>query len=148
MSLPEQVAALVERLKGNPLDPHYLGFFECFNHQRYFEAHEVLEVLWLQERGRPQGLFYKGLIQLAGAFVHLQKNRPKPAAALFRLARGNLEQYPSYHLGLDVGAVLQTLDGWLLHLSQRDGSLIAFAPEQAPKLLLGHLAYCQTARAT
>ena len=129
------------------LDPQYLGFFECFNRQHYFEAHEVLEVLWLQERGRPEGLFYKGLIQLAGAFVHLQKNRPMPAAALFRLAHRNLGEYPGYHMELDVGAVLQTIDGWLQYLSQNGSGGRPFEPEQAPQLLLGRQTYGQTGRA-
>ena len=75
-------------------DPHYLSYFECFNQQRFFEAHEVLEVLWLTQRDGPNGPFYKGLIQLAGAFVHWQKNRPGPAVALFKLAQTYLQQIP------------------------------------------------------
>ena len=134
MSLPEQVAALVERLKGNPLDPHYLGFFECFNHQRYFEAHEVLEVLWLQERGRPQGLFYKGLIQLAGAFVHLQKDRLSPARALFWLAKANLERYPDFHESLDVAAVLGMIARWVQELEKHQCEVNPLRTSYAPRL--------------
>jgi predicted metal-dependent hydrolase len=95
------------------LDPHYLEFVECFNRQHFFQAHEVLEQLWLPERQGPNGLFFKGLIQLAGAFVHLQKDRLGPAAALFRLARANLEKYPASHEQLDVGTVLKLIAGWL-----------------------------------
>ena len=78
---------MIQDLQGGELDPHYAGFFECFNQQLFYEAHDVLEELWLPRRREPDGLFYKGLIQLAGAFVHLQKDRLSPAAALFRLAR-------------------------------------------------------------
>ena len=39
------------------------------------------------QRHTPNDGFYKGLIQLAGAFVHLQKDRLRPAASLFRLAQ-------------------------------------------------------------
>ena len=73
-------------------DPRYLKYFECFNQQRFFEAHDVLEALWLPQRQGPNGSFYKGLIQLAGAFVHWQKQRPGPAVALFKLARTYLQQ--------------------------------------------------------
>ena len=73
----------------------------------------MLEVLWLAERGRPNGLFYKGLIQLAGAFVHLQRDRKGPAAALLRLARRNLQGYPAAHEGLEVREVLARIEGWL-----------------------------------
>ena len=82
-----KVAALVAQFRGRDLDPHYLGYFECFNRRLFYEAHEVLEELWLGQRQGPNALFYKGLIQLAGAFVHLQKSRPQPAAALFRKPR-------------------------------------------------------------
>jgi predicted metal-dependent hydrolase len=76
-----RIAAMIAGLSRPGMDPHYLGYFECFNQQLFYEAHDVLEELWLAQRRQPNDLFYKGLIQLAGAFVHLQKNRLKPAAA-------------------------------------------------------------------
>jgi predicted metal-dependent hydrolase len=88
------IADLIGQFQGRELDAHYLGYFECFNRQLYFEAHDVLEELWLTQRAGPNYAFYKGLIQLAGAFVHLKKNRLRPAAALFKLADANLEKYP------------------------------------------------------
>src|ERR1041385_8589373 len=91
------IAGLIEGLRGRELDAHYLGYFACFNRQLYFEAHDVLEELWLTDRNGPNGAFYKGLIQLAGAFVHLKKNRLRPAAALFKLADANLKPYAPLH---------------------------------------------------
>jgi predicted metal-dependent hydrolase len=84
---------------------HYLGYFKCFNGQLYYEAHDVLEELWLPLRGTPQARFYQGLIQLAGGFVHLQKNRIAPASRLFALALANFEPYPAHHAGIDLDAV-------------------------------------------
>ena len=132
----QKIADLVERFSGRGFDAHYLGYFECFNQQLYFEAHEVLEKLWLRERGRPLALFYKGLIQLAGAFVHLQKNRRGPAIALFGLARRNLEPYPKYHEGLDLKVVLDTIDRSVRDLSKTSGLDPLFCAESAPKLVL------------
>ena len=94
------------------LDPCYTGYFECFNDQRYYEAHDVLEHLWLQTRDGNYA-FYKGLIQLAGGFVHLQKQflrpdhpkdgrRTRPAVRLFEIAAGNLAPYRPLHMHLDV----------------------------------------------
>ena len=111
----------------NQYDAGYLGYFECFNAQRYFEAHDVLEALWLPQRQGANGLYYKGLIQLAGAFVHWQKQRRGPAMALFNLARTNLQRYPSRHEGLDLSSVLALVEGWL-------GELAAAAPEVCPPL--------------
>jgi|SRR5436190_16670884 len=91
------------------MDAHYLAFFECFNCQLYFEAHEVLEHIWLPQRNGANGLFYKGLIQLAGAFVHVQKDRLGPANALFKLAAANLEKYAPTHERLDLRNVLDII---------------------------------------
>ncbi len=84
---------------------HYVGFFRCFNAQLYYEAHDVLEEVWLPIRGQAQAKFYQGLIQMAGGFVHLQKRRLGPAARLFALALANFESYPAHHAGIDLDAI-------------------------------------------
>src|SRR6266496_5435424 len=106
----EKIAALIEGCQGRDLDAHYLGYFECFNRGLFYEAHDVLEELWLPNRNSSNGLFFKGLIQFAGAFVHLQKGRPQPASALLRLAQGNLQKYPAIHERLEVNAILALID--------------------------------------
>ncbi len=105
-----KIAALVEPFVGQSIDPHYLAYFDCFNRRLYFEAHEVLEIIWLPQRRRPDGDFYKGLIQLAGAFVHLQKARLGPAGALFRLAEANLRIYPPGHHGVNTSEVFAMIE--------------------------------------
>ncbi len=114
-----KIAALIKQCRGQELPAHYLGYFECFNQQMFYEAHDVLEELWLAEgrHGANYG-FYKGLIQFAGAFVHLQKNRLRPAAALFKLSRSYLEKYPSPHEQLDVARVLVLADTWVALLEK------------------------------
>lgn len=94
----------------------YRAYFYFFNRQQFYEAHDILESLWLQERQGPDNHFYKALIQLAGAFVHLQKQRLKPAAALFKLAKSYLQQYPARHHHLDLPKVLQLIDHWVHRL--------------------------------
>ena len=108
-----KIAECIAALQGRDQPAHYLGFFVCFNEQRFYEAHDVLEELWLPDRHGPNGDFFKGLIQLAGAFVHLQKERLQPSAALFKLARTNLLKYSPRHERLDVAAVLQLIEVWL-----------------------------------
>ena len=115
-----KIASLIQSLEGGNFDPHYLGFFECFNQQLFFEAHEVLEELWLAQRGQPPDLFYKGLIQLAGAFVHVQKKRRQPAIALLKLAQTNLAQYPALYQSLDLSAVLKIILDWRAGLERND----------------------------
>src|ERR1039457_7222370 len=106
------------------LDPHYTGYFELFNQQKYFEAHDVLEHIWLKDKHGPNGAFFKGLIQLAGAFVHLQKNRPQPASSLFKLALANLEKYPALHEHLNLQTTRELIRQWLARLEPANFSSI------------------------
>ena len=116
MKKSDRISALVGQLPaGDAFDPHYTGYFACFNAGRYYEAHDVLEHLWLECRDG-NALFYKGLIQIAGAFVHLQKQhlhplhskhgrRLRPAVRLFRRGAENLAPFAPRHLQLDVAAL-------------------------------------------
>ena len=108
-----KIAHLIAARQGRGFDAHYLGYFDCFNTGLYYEAHDVLEELWLAEgkSGANYG-YYKGLIQLAGAFVHLQKERLRPAVALFNLAEANLRHYRSHHEGCDIRVGLRMIEDW------------------------------------
>ncbi|MDE3068317.1 MAG: DUF309 domain-containing protein [Verrucomicrobiota bacterium] len=134
----QRIAAMVGPSRAGGPDPHYAGYFELFNAQKFYEAHDVLENLWLKDRSGPDGNFYKGLIQLAGAFVHLQKNRLRPAAALFKLARAHLENYPPWHRHLDLKAVGRLIHKWLAELEaghfKKNPLTHATAPRLAPHL--------------
>jgi predicted metal-dependent hydrolase len=132
----ERIAVLVESLQGQGLDARYLGYFDCFNRQLFYEAHEVLEDLWLPDRRGPNANFYKALIQLAGAFVHLQKNRLKPSAALFRLAQANLEPYPPRHERLNLEAVQWLITGWLTQLEKGGFQVNPLTRNNRPQLAL------------
>jgi predicted metal-dependent hydrolase len=96
----------------------------------------VLEELWLADRHGPNGAFYKGLIQLAGAFVHLQKQRFQPAAALFKLARANVEKYSAPHERLDTQGVVVLIDDWLGRLEGGGFKVNPLVPETVPQLSL------------
>jgi len=145
----ERMDAFVRNLGGSDdptHDPCYAGFFTCFNAQRYYEAHDVLEHLWLKKRDDNYG-FFKGLIQLAGAFVHLQKQRefpdhPKhgrrlrPAVRLFRLARANLEPYGPRHMDLDVTETCALCDAMASRIVEDGFARNPWSPETAPHLVL------------
>ena len=135
----DRIAALIDGCRGHDLDPHYLGYFECFNRGLFYESHDVLEELWLGDRNGPNGAFYKGLIQFAGAFVHLQKDSParrrlRPAAALFKLARTNLARYSGVHERLDVRRMLGLIEEWLIHLESGGFSVNPLSEREAPQL--------------
>ena len=127
-------------------NPYYSGFFHCWNEQRYYEAHDVLEQLWLNTKS-PDADFFKGLIQAAGAFVHLQKHfehpshakhsrRLSPAVRLFRLADKNLTKFAPRHHCLDVAAFCQLLRGFADRIVASDYKTNPWLPDIAPKLRL------------
>ncbi len=95
----------------------YVGYFLCFNKGEYYEAHDVLEHIWLSSQGQ-EYRYFKGLIQLAGAFVHLQKNfkfpdhpkhrtRMRPADRLFLSAANYLQEFPPVFRDLDIASVIE-----------------------------------------
>src|ERR1700685_4017564 len=146
MKKGNRIEALARELAAGDEDNIYFrGYFLLFNRQDYYEAHDVLEHIWLQTDG-PEAAFYKGLIQLAGAFVHLQKqfqrphhpkdrDRARPAVRLFQLAARNLGPSRPAHLRLDVERVW-TLSMTLAEQIKGAGYENPWTPESAPKLSL------------
>jgi hypothetical protein len=59
-------------------EPEFDAFIECWNDARFFEAHEVLEGLWMRTRDEYQ----RGLIQLAAALYHIQRDNVKGARTM------------------------------------------------------------------
>ena len=153
MTKGERISQLVAELTDHNLDPDqagvrnnpfYRAFFRCWNQQRYYEAHDVLEQIWLKNKSRDAD-FFKGLIQAAGAFVHLQKRfehpshpryskRLPPAARLFRLADENLSSFAPRHHGLNVAALCQLLRTYAAEIVASDYKTNPWSPETAPKL--------------
>ena len=130
-----KIAALVATHEGQARPARYLGYFECFNRGLYYEAHDVLEDLWLAGgKAAPNYSFYKGLIQLAGAFVHLQKDRLQPAVALFKLAEANLAQYPAVHDGFDIAGCLTMAADWRRAIESQPNPVNPLGVRSAPTL--------------
>ena len=153
MNKGERISRFVAELGADDVDltradieqhPFYRAFFRCWNEQRYYEAHDVLEQLWLKTESGDAD-FFKGLIQAAGAFVHLQKRfehpahakhsrRLPPAVRLFRLAEKNLSKFGPRHHGLDVAALCQLLRAYGDRIIASDYKTNPWSPETAPKL--------------
>jgi predicted metal-dependent hydrolase len=113
---PEKAAVRIESCQSGELEAPLQAFLDCFNRQEYWEAHKALEPTWLAHRGDAKEGLYKGLIQLAGAFVHLRAHRLAPAAALLALARRNLESCSPCQDGLAVQELRHQIDAWLAEL--------------------------------
>jgi hypothetical protein len=147
MKKHERVAAFLGTLESageKEFHPCYAGYFECFNAGDYYEAHDVLEQLWLGTIGEDRA-FYQGLIQIAGAFVHLKKQHARPwhptdgrrlapAARLFLLGERNIAPFGPHHFGTDVERMLEFCRAWRERLEASDFSVNPWTPEAAPRL--------------
>lgn len=142
------VSSLGSRPSEGPSENYYTAYFQLWNAQKYYEAHDVIEQLWLVEKNAELARFYQGLIQAAGAFVHLQKNfrhpsHPKhsrrlpPATRLFELALANLEGLANEFRGLDLVSFRELLRRYRDEIIGADFRRNPWSPDTAPSLNLG-----------
>ena len=89
-----------------------LRFVARFDRGDYWLAHEELEDLWLEDRGD----FYKGLIQIAAAFVHVNRNNWNGATKLLSNALRLLDDFPDQERGFDLAGIRRSATAALEHL--------------------------------
>lgn len=91
------------------LPKEYLRFFDLFNARDFFEAHEVLEDLWVFEVGAARN-YYKGLIMAAVSLEHWRRGNCNGARKLWRDGRKYLAAYPGEYEGFGVAAFIERMD--------------------------------------
>jgi predicted metal-dependent hydrolase len=89
----------------NPPDPRLDKGIEEFNRGLFFECHETLEEVWLEEHGEDR-LFYQGIIQIAAGYYKLQQGVLIGAIKLWRTGLEKLEPYGRAHLGVDLASLV------------------------------------------
>ena len=134
----------------NPLgwDVRYAAYFHHFNREDYYEAHDVLESLWLEGGRKARGAaFYQGLIQLAGAFVHMRKHfehpdhkvhrqRLAPAFRLLGLTEQNLGGYGKEWEGIQTEVIYELAKDTKSVLLSGNFTKNPWSPQRGPKLEL------------
>ncbi len=106
----------------------------------------MLEHLWLRTKSEDAN-YFKGLIQAAGGFVHLQKHyqrptHPKdgrrlyPAVRLFRLAEKNLAPYAPARHRFDVAGFLQLIQQRIDAILSSNHRINPWSPQTAPRIEL------------
>jgi Domain of unknown function (DUF309) len=105
-------------------------FAECWNAERFFDAHETLEPRWIATGDR--GL--RGLIQLAAAFHHLSKDNKKGARITLERAIVRLRDPQNAPCAIDQSALADFASGVLAQLEVTDPkTLIASRPRLSLK---------------
>ena len=94
-------------------DPRLQKGIDEFNQQLFFECHETLEEIWLEEHGEDRK-FYQGIIQIAAGYYKLQQGVPAGAIKLWRMGLEKIEPYSPVYLGVELAsfsaAVKRNLD--------------------------------------
>ncbi|MDF2723378.1 MAG: hypothetical protein K0Q59_3053 [Paenibacillus sp.] len=96
----------------------YVEYLYYFNVERdYFQCHEVMEELWLEEGRNP---LHQGLLQVAVALYHHRNGNVGGAIKLFSQAIEKLEFYPKLTLGIDLGKLVQDAQTYVDKLVNMD----------------------------
>ena len=86
----------------------YLYAIDLFNHEYWWEAHEVLEELWI-ETGRTTEIarFLQGIIQVAAALLKKLVSKNEAAGRLLTRGLSKMRQQSGHYLGIDVAQFSQ-----------------------------------------
>lgn len=102
--LPDH-AALAQACQ-QPLSRLAIQGLESFNQGHYFEAHEELEHAWNEDKGPGRDL-YRAVLQIAVAYLQIERGNYNGAAKMFLRARQWFEPLPDSCRGIDIGRLRQ-----------------------------------------
>lgn len=96
-------------------DPRLQKGIDEFNRQLFFECHETLEEIWLEEHGDDRR-FYQGVIQIAAGYFKWQQGVPAGAVKLWRMGLEKIEPYGPVYLGVDLASLAEIVKEHLREL--------------------------------
>ncbi|OGQ18344.1 MAG: hypothetical protein A3C54_00870 [Deltaproteobacteria bacterium RIFCSPHIGHO2_02_FULL_60_17] len=106
-------------------DPRLLKGIEEFNQGLYFQCHETLEEVWLEENGEDR-LFYQGIIQIAVGYLKWEEGVMMGSIKLWRSGLEKLAAYPAVHLGVRLDSFIDHVRGNLgeIEIAHRKGGIV------------------------
>jgi uncharacterized protein len=124
-ALPELIqkhARLVDRAGldkacQEPLSELALRGLAEFNQGEYFEAHETLEHAWMEDESAGREL-YRGILQVAVAYLQIERGNFNGAAKMFLRMRQWLDPLPEICRGVDVARLREDARTAHQHLLQ------------------------------
>jgi uncharacterized protein len=100
----EAIAPLASYERHMEKDRAIARAIQLFNDERYWEAHEVLEYLWKNAKGVEREIL-NGIILVAAAFVHDEKDEPDVCISILRRARKKLDQAIGNYHGINTNRI-------------------------------------------
>ena len=95
-------------------DARWLKGIDEFNRGLFFDCHETLEEIWLEEHGNDRE-FYQGIIQIAAAYFKWEQNVPMGTFKLMRSGLNKLLPYGPVHNGIDMRLFAESVQ---IHLAK------------------------------
>jgi hypothetical protein len=74
---------------------------QAFNDEKYWSAHELLEGVWKSASGTEKSIL-NGIILVAAAFVHDEKDEQEICISILRRALAKLDSGHGFYAGIDV----------------------------------------------
>jgi len=98
---------------------------ELFNSERYWESHEALEYAWRKAPGSEKEVL-QGVILVAAALVHLQRDEDKIALSIIERAYSKLAEKDPEYVGIDIenlrnelSRMLSACNPWFVKIKTR-----------------------------
>ena len=91
-----------------PLHPKALEGLRLFNAEKYFEAHEELELAWREEKGKIREL-YQGILEAAVTYLHIRRGNYAGALKVYGRCMRWLKFWPETCRGVQVGQLRRDL---------------------------------------
>lgn len=113
---PEQLAKMEEGVR-------------LFNEQMYWECHEALEDIWIEDKQDPARNVYWAVIQVAAACIHYRDDKIVGAQGMINKAREKFKRCRDQHILTDLAFKYldwQELEGLVMAIKDKDAVLEDF----------------------
>ena len=114
-------------VEGPQADPRFKKAVELFNDGEWYDAHDVFEELW-HETADPHRRSLQGVLQVAVAQLHLQRDNRRGATILFGEALGRLKRPGNPDLGLDIESLCAAVEHRLRALQSDEDPELCTVP--------------------
>jgi uncharacterized protein len=105
---------------------------EQFNRGEFYECHDTIEELWMEEAEKIRDL-YKGILQIGVALYHERHGNRKGALRLLTSGIGLIEPFAPACLGIDVSGLMDAASRVKAHLEGLEPSQ-RLAPQLIPHI--------------
>lgn len=102
---------------------------DFFNREYFFEAHDVIEELWMDAREQTQRDLFHGLVNIATGFYHYRMENRNGMQSQLQKGVNKLSQVPPHCFGVGVEKLLQAVQPYI----QKEYFVATF-PEPLPKI--------------